>query len=280
VSDIAQKCGKENIQPPAVMIIGKKCFSWLQNHPLFGKKVFITRDSIGNAELACKLAARGAQAISCPTFEIQDLSAARQFKQIVDNIKNYDWVFFTSPTGVRLFFKAVNKLNKDARIFAPAKIACIGSETANILEDFGIKADFVPKIFTSDKLAKSFVKKYKPIGKKILLLRSALADSALAEKLKSAKAKVKHFSVYTARKLKCSTIKISKNDIDWIVFASSFAVDCFFKNFKPKKISRKIKIASIGPTTTNILKKFGIKPTVQAREHTIDGLIEVMKKVK
>jgi uroporphyrinogen III methyltransferase/synthase len=279
VADIAKKCEKENIQPPAVMIIGKKCFSWLQNRPLFGKKILITRDSAGNAELVCRLAARGAEAISCPTFEIQDLTSSKEFKLISEKIKNFDWVFFTSPTGVRLFFKTINKLNRDSRIFASAKIACIGSETANALEDFGIKADFLPKVFTSDQLAKSFIKKFKPIGKKILLLRSALADSALAGKLKSAKAKIKQVSIYTAKKIEDNPKEIIKIDLDWIVFASSFAVECFFKDFKPKDISKKVKIASIGPITSNILKKFSIKPSVEAEEHTIDGLIEAMEKV-
>ncbi|MGB8227461.1 MAG: uroporphyrinogen-III C-methyltransferase [Sedimentisphaerales bacterium] len=280
VSGIAKKCEKENIEPPAVMIIGKKCFSWLQNRPLFGKRILITRDSPGNAELACKLAARGAEAINCPTFEIQDLTGSKSFGKVVNEIKNYDWVFFTSPTGVRLFFKAAKKLNKDARIFASAKIACIGSETANALEDFGMKTDFVPKFFTSGQLAKSFIKKYKPAGKKILLLRSALADSVLAEKLKSAKAKIKQVSIYTAKKIENNSKEIIKIDLDWIIFASSFAVECFFRDFKPRDISKKIKIASIGLITSNTLKKFGIKPDIESKEHTIDGLIEAMEKVK
>ena len=280
ISDIAEKCFKENVESPAVMIIGKKCFSWLENRPLFGKKILMTRDSAGNAELAGKLVAKGACAISRPTFELQDLTGTKQFKQIIGEIKNFDWVFFTSPTGVKLFFSAINKLNRDTRIFASAKIACIGSETANALEDFGIKVDFVPKVFTSDELAKSFIKKCKPAWKKILLLRSALADSMLAEKLESAKAKIKQVSVYTAKKNKNNPKEIIKNDINWITFASSFAVDCFFKDFKPENIDKKIKIASIGPATSNTIKKFGIKPAVEAKEHTIAGLIEAMEKVK
>jgi uroporphyrinogen III methyltransferase/synthase len=208
------------------------------------------------------------------------LTDTPQFEQIIGEIKNFDWVFFTSPTGVRLFFKAIKKLNKDARIFAASKIACIGSETANALECFGINADFIPQNFTSIDLADDFIKKHKPKGKKILLLRSALADSSLAEKLKSAKADVKAIVVYTAEKLKSNSAKISKDGIDWIIFASSFAVDCFFKDFKPQDIDKKMKIASIGPATTDTLKKFGIIPAVEAKEHTIDGLIEAMETVK
>ncbi|MBU1260158.1 MAG: uroporphyrinogen-III C-methyltransferase [Planctomycetes bacterium] len=284
VANIAEKCEKNNITPPAVMIIGKNCFSRLQHRPLFGKKVLMTRDSVGNAAFACKLAARGACAVSCPTFEIHDLTGKKEVKQIIPKIKNFDWVFFTSPTGVKLFFAATKRLNKDSRFFASAKIACIGAETATALEDFNINADFVPKIFTSDKLAKGFIKKYKPAGKKILLLRSALADSVLTAKLKSAKAKVKTVSIYTAEKLSqnChperSEGSIDEN-IDWLTFASSFAVKCFFEDIAPETV-RKIKIASIGPTVTETLKKIGVKPTVQAKEHTIDGLIEAMEKIR
>ena len=284
ISDIAGKCIHENIEPPAVMIIGKNCFSWFEKQPLFGKKVLITRDSAGNAEFACKLAVRGAEAIGYPTFEIQDLTDTEEFKEIFKQLANFDWVFFTSATGVRLFFEAAGKLNKDARIFAGTKIACIGAETANALEGFGIKADFVPAVFTSEELADGFIKQQNPAGKKILLLRSALAASDLAEKLQSSRAKVKQVSLYTARKAKSDLMFIAEQlksgAIDWIAFASSFAVECFFADFGAQNINKKIKIASIGPTTSQTVKRYNLEPDIVAQEHTIDGLIEAMEKVK
>jgi len=278
VSDIAKKCVEEKITPPALMIIGKNCHSYLKDQPLFGKRILMTRDSAGNAALACKLAVRGAQAIDCPAFKLQDLTDTKEAKEIIKQIGNFDWVFFTSPTGVKLFFDAIKKSNKDSRIFGNAKIACIGAETANALNEFSIKADFIPADFTSKELAMSFIKEHNPADKKILLLRSALADSVLAEKLKSAKAKVKAVSIYTAEKLKNDFCKIDEN-IDWLTFANSFAVKCFFENIDPEEV-RNIKIASIGPATSDTLKKFGITPTVQAKEHTITGLIEAMESIK
>lgn len=283
VSDIARKCANENIEPPAVMIIGKDCFSWFENLPLFGKRILITRDSDGNAELACKLAARGARAIEYPAFKIRDLTDSEEFKQAVKEITNFDWVFFTSPKGVKLFFGALEKLNKDARVFGNAKIACIGLQTAAELDNFGINADFIPAVFTSIEFAKSFIKEHNPAGKKILLLRSALADAELAEKLKSANAKVKAVSIYTAEKSQNNLAEITENlkkgMIDWIAFASSFAVKCFFEDFDSKDL-RKVKIASIGPATTDTLKNNGITPAVEPAEHTIDGLIDAMENAK
>ncbi|MBN1787531.1 MAG: uroporphyrinogen-III C-methyltransferase [Sedimentisphaerales bacterium] len=273
VSDIAEKCTVEKIEPPALMIIGKNCQSYLKNQPLFGKRVLMTRDVTGNAAFAYKLAARAACPISCPAFELQDLTDTREVKDIINKIGDFDWVFFTSPTGVRVFFHALAGFSKDARAFASAKIACIGSETANALGEFGIIADFLPAEFTSKTLADSFIKEQAPAGKKILLLRSALADLTLAEKLQAAKAEVAQVSTYTAERLKSSF----SGNVDWITFASSFAVRCFFENIDPKEI-KKIKIASIGPATSDTLKNFGIMPTVEAQEHTIDGLIEIMEK--
>jgi uroporphyrinogen III methyltransferase/synthase len=284
VSDIAGKCAQKNIEPPAVMIIGKTYFSWFEKLPLFGKRVLITRDKAGNVDFASKLAARGAEAVEYPAFKIEDLTDTGEFKEIFKRLADFDWVFFTSATGVRLFFEAAARLNRDARIFAGTKVACIGVQTAQSLEDFGIKADFMPAVYTTKELAEGFIKEHSPAGKKILLLRSAVAASQLEEKLKSAKADVKRVAVYTAEKLKNDTTELSKQlkdgSIDWIAFASSFAVDCFFADFSAQDINKATKTASIGPATTETLKKFGITPTSEAAEHTIDGLIEAMEKVK
>jgi uroporphyrinogen-III synthase len=140
-----------------------------------------------------------------------------------------------------------------------------------------------PEIFTSIEFAKSFIKEYNPAGKKILLLRSVLADAELAEKLSACRANVKQVSTYTAAKASSDISSLAKqfqtSEIDWIIFASSFAVKCFFEDFDLKDL-QKTKIASIGPTTTEALRKIGITPAVEPAEHTIDGLIDAMENAK
>jgi uroporphyrinogen III methyltransferase/synthase len=273
ISNIADKCKKANLQPPAVMIIGKKCVSMLHGKPLFGKKIVMTRDAEGNAEFACRLTPRGAEAIDMPCFEIQEWTDKKEFRQAVEKIKNFDWVFFTSPAGVRIFFNGIRKLRKDVRIFGNVKIGCIGGETARAIEEYGINADFVPRHYTSADLTSEFVKKYRPRGKKILLLRSALAEEMEIEG-----AKTENVSIYTAVKTNGGVSSIDEN-IDWITFASSFAVKCFFEKFELRDLGNAM-IASIGPVTTESLRKVGIEPTVEAKEHTIDGLIEAMENIQ
>ncbi len=70
-------------------------------------------------------------------------------------------------------------------------------------------------------------------------------------------------------------------DFDWIVFASRFAVEYFFKrfqnlNFDSRRLNN-IKIASIGSSTKNRLLDFGISADLVAKKESSSGLIEEFK---
>ena len=59
--------------------------------------------------------------------------------------EGYDWIVFTSPTGVRVFFDAFLK-NMDMRDMAGVNIASIGKGTERALRDRGLKSDFIPSV--------------------------------------------------------------------------------------------------------------------------------------
>jgi|DewCreStandDraft_4_1066084.scaffolds.fasta_scaffold09497_4 uroporphyrinogen III methyltransferase/synthase len=71
---------------------------------------------------------------------------------------------------------------------------------------------------------------------------------------------------------------------DYIIFTSKHAVKYFFSNiFNNKNDSRflnEIKILSIGKTTSDELKKYGIISDLQAKKESAEGLIELIKKNK
>ncbi|MDP3789637.1 MAG: uroporphyrinogen-III synthase, partial [Candidatus Omnitrophota bacterium] len=41
-----------------------------------------------------------------------------------------------------------------------------------------------------------------------------------------------------------------------------------------------VRFASIGPVTSHTLKRFGLKPDIEAKVYTIDGLVDAMLKRK
>jgi uroporphyrinogen III methyltransferase/synthase len=250
--------------------------------PLFGENIVVTRDAAGNANLAAKIICRGGNPLQFATIRIKPLTNSTDFLRTLEKFGQYDWIVFTSGNGVAVFFEALEGLDKDARVFGSAKIAAIGSETTAKLSRFGIKADFVPDVFTSEQLGKQLIGFANLQNKKILLLRSELASNELVELLSGTGAEVDNIAVYTAAQEKSESSwlleGIDKGTIDWLTFASPSSVDGFFEQIPGEKVnSGKVKVASIGPVTSERLKELGIKVDVTAAKHTIDGLLNAIE---
>ncbi len=286
---INKACSQQGIEPPAIIVIGAAAdgdikFDWFAKKPLFGQKIVITRDAAGNADFAEKIIARGGNPVQFETIEIKsDFDITKNLKLKTQNLGMYDWAIFTSVNGVAIFFEAVQKMGRDARIFGSAKIAAIGDRTADKLTAFGIKADFVPSVFTGKELAEQLINYSDLRGKKILLLRSQLASKEIVELLGKAGAEVEDAAIYTAVPVKGDSSglaeKIKAGQIDWLSFASPSAVNAFFEQIDVELVKNgKVRIASIGPVTFKELERLGVCVDVTAVEHTFDGLLDAMEK--
>jgi uroporphyrinogen III methyltransferase/synthase len=284
---ISEKCKAEKIEPPAIIVVGAVAdndttLNWFMKKPLFGTNIVVTRDARGNADFAAKIVQRGANPIEFATIKVKPLTQMNEFLRTLAKIAEYDWIIFTSGNGVTVFFEALQSLSKDARVFASAKIAAIGSETAAKLTQFGIKADFVPSVFTGKELANELIASVNLSGKKVLLLRSQLASKELVELLAQAGAVVQDVAVYTAVEEKSNsaplTEKINDGRVDWLTFASPSSARAFFEQIPGEVVnSSDVKVASIGPVTSEQLKDLGVKVDITATEHTIDGLLAAIE---
>jgi len=284
---ITEKCEENKIEPPAIVVIGAAAddkLNWLICKPLFGKTIVITRDAESNVDFAAKIIAKAGSPVEFATIKIKPLTQTNIFLQTLAKFPEYDWLIFTSANGVTILFDALQTLGKDARVFASAKIAAIGSETAAKLQQFGIKADFTPNIFTSKELGKQLIASANLKGKRVLLLRSQLASDELSELLKIAGAEVDNVPIYTAVTVKNEPglliEKIKKGEIDWLTFTSPSSVKAFFEQIPAELVnSSSVKIASIGPVTSEQLKTLGLKVDAEAAEHIADGLLAAIEKM-
>jgi uroporphyrinogen III methyltransferase/synthase len=284
---ISEKCRKEEIKPPAIVIIGPGAaaetdLNWFMKKPLFGKNIVVTRDRHGNADFAGKIINRGGNPVEFPTIKIKSLTDTNDFLRTLAKISEFDWIVFTSANGVTLFFEALHNLGKDSRVFGAAKIATIGSETAARLADFGIMPDFVPAVFTSEQLGNQLIAYTELKDKGILLLRSQLASNELVALLQDAGGEVANVPVYTIAATRADatslTERITKNEIDWLTFASSSSASAFFEQVPADLVSSSsVKVASIGPVTSEQLTNLRVKVDAQATGHTLDGLLEAIE---
>ena len=287
LDEISEKCKQQGIEPPAIIIIGDAADSstqlnWFMKKPLFGKNIVVTRDTVGNADFAAKIICRAGNPLKFATIKIKPLTETNEFLRTLAKITGYDWIIFTSGNGVTIFFETLQALGKDARVFGSAKIAAIGSGTAAKLSEFGVKADFIPGVFTSKELGRQLTACTNLRGKKVLLLRSKIASNELVELLTGAGAVVQDVAVYTAveEKSECAWLieEINKGRIDWLTFASPSSVNGFFEQVRSDLVnSANVKVASIGPVTSERLQTLGLRVDVTAADHTLDGLIDAIE---
>jgi len=289
LGEIAELVRREGIGSPAIVIIGQAAESdvrlnWFMSQPLFGKRLVVTRDGYGNAEFAAKIAARAGQAIEFATMKFVSLTSRNAFVQMLGCLSRFDWVIFTSRNGVKFFFESLCSIGKDARVLARAKVAAVGVRTAETLRRYGVVADFVPDVFTTRQLALQLARLGDLRGRKIALLRSELASDELAELLRRAGGEVTDVGVYTARALRQEpgwlVEQIRQGQVDWVTFASPFTARVFFEQIPAELVNESpVRIASIGPVTSEQLGTLGVKVDIEASEHTVDGLLDAIEQV-
>ena len=249
---------------------------------LVGQNIVITREPQQMGELAALLEVHGANVIAYPTIRIADPMTWSKLDQALDRLNSYHWVIFTSVNAVDRFIHRLNFLGKDIHQFGAAQLAAIGDATRRRLEYYKLKVDFCPDQFVAEALLRGFQRFGNLSAKKILLPRAKDARMVLVDGLTKLGAQVDNVTLYR-------TVCYSKDDktvlrllrhgkIHWVTFTSSSTVINFVKKLKYRKIKpkRSWKIASIGPITTETLRRVGYRVDVQAKEYTIAGLVDVM----
>lgn len=287
LDEIAAICRQEGIKAPAVIIIGAKVekpeAAWFARRPLFGKTVIATRDAEGNRRMERLIAELGGTAVGVDTIAVRDWTQRPEVAAVADRLSGFDWVVFTSGYGVQFTMDLLGREGKDGRVFGKAKIACIGEQTAERLKAYGLRADFVPSRYTGQALADELDHQTGLSGKRVLLLRSAIAPDDLVKRLEARGAEVRQTHVYTVDFCRAEPGRlqeilhlIESGRADWITFTSSSTVRSFFEQVPAQAVASNVKIASIGPETTKQLAALGLGAAVEATKHTAEGLIEAI----
>ncbi|MCP2520113.1 uroporphyrinogen-III C-methyltransferase [Candidatus Aminicenantes bacterium AC-708-M15] len=282
LKNIVQIAEKENIKPPAIIIVGdvvklRDKLNWYESKPLFGKKIVVTRSRSQASKLVELLEEYGAKTIEIPTIRFEYLEESYSLTTAINQIKKFDWLIFTSINGVKSFFKRFFSLKKDIRELANIKIATIGPATKNEIESLYIKVDFQPSKYFAECFVEEFIKKNNIKNKNILLIHADKARDYIEKELVKFGANVTSVIGYRTLSENLESSKIceilEQGEIDWVTFTSSTTVKNFFNIYKGQK---RFKIASIGPITSKTIKEFGFSPDVEAEEYTIPGLVKAI----
>lgn len=276
LENIVEKTKEKKIIPPAITIIGevvnlRETFKWFEDKKLFGKKILVTRDKNQAGEFSNKIEKMGGIAIELPFIEIESVLS----KVTPEHLKEYSVLLFNSPNGVREFMKKID----DIRSLAHLKIGAVGSKTKELLEEYKIKADFMPKEYMVSNLAELSIE-YTKAGEKILIITS---DISLCDTDKFNSMYDREFQkivAYNTKKIIREKKEVCDilNKVEVVTFLSSSTVDAFYASIDGDlECIKNIKFASIGPVTSKTMRKYGFSVDYEAKVYDINGILDALK---
>ena len=288
VAEAADLVKSESIKPPCIFLVGnvvklREKLAWFDNpkrKPLFGKRVLVTRARAQASLLAEKLETLGAACTEAPAIRIQPpADGFGALDKAIGELDAYNWLIFTSANGVNYFFDRLLAAGRDSRGLGRAKVCAIGSATAKALKGYGIIADVVPAEFRAEGILAALEGKVGP-GDKVLLPRAAEARNVLPEELGRKGIDVTVVPAYetVAGEADGAEIRrqLSQGEIDVITFTSSSTVKNLVKILgeDAAELINSTRTAAIGPVTAATCREQGIRVDIEAKEYTIDGLVD------
>ncbi len=250
-----------NVETPAIIVVGevvslRSKLNWfdkrLQN--LKGKKILIPRSKKSDDCTGEIIRTLGAEPVFCPLLDLKEIPFD------VPNPDHYDAYVFTSKNGVKIFTSHTN-LEPTKMYFA------IGPTTQKELEKLGIDATCGSE-YNSVALGRTILETL-PKGARVILIRSSNATADLRNMLKN-KYEVTELSVYQVSSMSIDKETLSNADV--VLITAGTVAKPFAPYLKCIK-ERGIIMTSIGPVTSRTMREINMEPTVEASNHTIEGML-------
>ena len=132
VATLADEATRAGIAAPAIIVVGGVCgladqFAWYEELPLAGCKVVVTRPAELVSTMSDRLRKLGAEVLEIPAIATVPIEDNDALKCAFERIALYDWIVFTSPSGVRIFFDEAVKASVDHRLIK-GQVAALARE--------------------------------------------------------------------------------------------------------------------------------------------------------
>ena len=250
---------------------------------LAGKRVVVTRAVVQADALSAQLRGAGAEPVEIPVIQIVPVEDTTALDAAIKRLVKYDWVIFTSPNAVELFYSLLEDANLLGNGSGP-RIAAVGPTTQKTLQAHGVRVDAMPAQYLGTEIVATLGDIQ---GARILLPRSAQGGSQLPEALARQGATVDEIALYTPTPVMLDEADIAAltSGVDVVTFASGSAVSAFVAALRnDRRLDEHfvasfwpaVTVACIGPTTADVARSEGLTVDVVASEHTIPGLVAAL----
>jgi uroporphyrinogen III methyltransferase/synthase len=282
LGDLPERVAEAGLGAPALLVVGdvvsrRAALDWFERRPLFGRRIVVTRPEGESDRSAGALEELGADVIIAPTVAIRPVDDPGPMDDAITRLNEFDWLVFTSANGVTHFLDRLEVLGRDLRALGHLKLAAIGPATAEALNRYRLRADFVPDSFRSESLAEGLARQAS--GRRILLARADRGRTLLKDELERV-AHVEQVAVY--RNVDAESLprdvarQIEEGSVDWITLTSSAIatrLHALLGELARDQMGRTIRLASISPVTSETARGLGWEVAAEAADFTWEGLV-------
>lgn len=289
VAKAAQDLSESGMKPPAVCVIGEVVrlrdeLAWVEQRPLFGLRVAVTRPVDENETLTTALTDLGAEAIATPTLRVSPLPANDAARKQIEALSEgkFDWLALTSANGVRQFCETLSDCGKDARSLAKCRVAVIGARTAQALQARGIRPDLVADDATQEGLAAALAEAG---AKQVLIARAKVAREHLENRLRETGAQCEVLPLYETVPDEHGIARLvsflEREKVQAITFTSARTFEALAEAVRASdehkdgglvKLLAGVAVAVIGPVTRQAVEDAGINVQICAERADMESL--------
>ena len=257
------------------------------NPLLAGRTVVVIDPEMLAPAFASQLEAYGAQLIPCPQIEISDLESYEHLDDALDHLYGYDWLLFTSVSGVESFLRRLRFKELDASALDELRVCVAGDGAEKLLRDEHVHVDVAPGIPGTKPLfaaLESFVGGLSGLsGLNFLSPRAVIARDWLARALNDAGARI---DLVYAYRIQSSpgvdpgrTAAMFSAATDCIVLTSPASVVLLTRLFDSDDLGEvlaKVRIVCLDEATRKAAEKHGVNVKVLPAPATVAKLTEVI----
>lgn len=239
--------------------------------PLEGWRVVVTRSQVQADALSAALAELGAVPLEVPVIAVVDpADGGGALRAAAAGIERYACVVVTSTNGAERLLAARAALGLTG--LGTARVAAVGSSTAEVLASAGVPPDVVPDRFVAEALLEALPDP--PVdGARLLLARAETGRHVLPDGLAERGWQV---DVVDAYRTVAAELTNEHRELvagaHAVTFTSSSTVDRLVEAVGVDGVPPVV--ACIGPITAATARARGLHVDVEAPVHTIVGLAE------
>jgi uroporphyrinogen III methyltransferase/synthase len=283
---------------PTVVVIGevvrlREELCWWEHQPLFGRRVLVTRAHEQSAELAAALRAVGAAPVVEPMIElgpVTDSVRRGEVARVLERLERYQALVFTSSNAVRFFVQEFEAhTGSRARIRAGLRVFCVGERTASAALGAGLPVHVVASGRSdAEALLGQLLQALPRRGEEVLIPRSEIGRTVIADGLREAGARVDSIAFYTNRRPQIDIEGLRQQLVEGRLFALTFTSPSTVDHFvacldeESRAAAGRCMIAAIGSTTARRLEEVGL-PAGVVPDHPdvaslVAGLVEAARR--